>query len=94
MDCWIKSHQSPKLLQLSGRKQSFTPDFLYEEVKQLVKLPLVFLLCVDHHIAAESWILLVFQVLLEVLTGRRALEKDGTLGKRYLVREHVYSLQV
>ena len=30
----------------------------------------------------------MFQVLLEVLTGRRALEKDGKSGERYLVRTH------
>lgn len=32
---------------------------------------------------------LVFQVLLEVLTGRRALEEDRALGPRYLVRGHL-----
>ena len=34
--------------------------------------------------------MVVFQVLLEVLTGRRALERDGALGERYLVREAVF----
>lgn len=38
-----------------------------------------------------QWCMCVFQVLLEVLTGRRALEKDGMCGERYLVIAHTCS---
>lgn len=39
--------------------------------------------------APQTCFLVVFQVLLEVLTGRRALEEDRALGERYLVREGI-----